>query len=499
MRLLNRLSLQGKLITIMLVTSVSGVFLTAVLVFINETFSQQRAIREQLSTLATMISVTSTAAVIFNDPEAAGETLSALSAEPGIVYAAIYKDEKVFAHYQLPFDRSPPAIPDETNAQGIWITDDMIHLYQSIVLDGRAIGALHITADLQKLYVNLLDYLAIVLAIMSGASLLTWVLSAYLQRLISTPIVKLHQAMQVVSQDDNYSVRVARSSDDELGTLVDGFNHMLDQIQTRDEELARYSATLEEQVAARTKALSKANRERILWLETMARFLRHELKNTMIGFRSCLDLIERRTQEEAIAPYLTRARTSLTYMGKLLDGIGNASSLEATCYSEQHSRLDLSALVKTRVKEYRNLYPQPIVLDQFAEGIEILGNDIRILQMLDKLVANASEHSKPKAAIRLGLYRQADWGILCVANEGEQLPDNKKDIFQLFVSMRVPERKSNDNLGLGLYVVKLIAESHGGRVRAEDLETATGALFTVSLPLAEALDTELIQSKRATG
>ncbi len=57
-------------------------------------------------------------------------------------------------------------------------------------------------------------------------------------------------------------------------------------------------------------------------------------------------------------------------------------------------------------------------------------------------------------------------------------------MFDLFVSLRTPSRKTDDNFGLGLYIVKLITESHGGQVNAYDLNDETGAVFEVTLPLA---------------
>jgi len=72
---------------------------------------------------------------------------------------------------------------------------------------------------------------------------------------------------------------------------------------------------------------------------------------------------------------------------------------------------------------------------------------------------------------------------LSVANEGAKLPEDKDRIFDLFVSLRDDEYQKSDSLGLGLYIVKLIAESHGGWVKAEDLKDKDGVIFTVTLPL----------------
>ncbi|MEQ1740530.1 MAG: ATP-binding protein, partial [Methyloglobulus sp.] len=71
---------------------------------------------------------------------------------------------------------------------------------------------------------------------------------------------------------------------------------------------------------------------------------------------------------------------------------------------------------------------------------------------------------------------------LSVINEGIKLPDDKDKIFDLFVSLRDAGHWKSDNLGLGLYLVKLIAEGHGGSVQASDLIDKEGAIFTVRIP-----------------
>ena len=85
--------------------------------------------------------------------------------------------------------------------------------------------------------------------------------------------------------------------------------------------------------------------------------------------------------------------------------------------------------------------------------------------------------------IEVSIKQQQDKAQLIVTNQGDLLPMDKKAIFNLFVSFRNPERQSDENFGLGLYIVKLIAESHGGQVVAYDLKQDAGAVFEVILPL----------------
>ena len=97
------------------------------------------------------------------------------------------------------------------------------------------------------------------------------------------------------------------------------------------------------------------------------------------------------------------------------------------------------------------------------------------------------EKGKPVLAVvdapALGVSYIAAEAIGAFKDKGDELPQDKQAIFDLFVSCRTLKRKTDDNFGLGLYIVKLIADSHGGYVSAHNLDAGTGAIFKVSIPL----------------
>lgn len=102
--------------------------------------------------------------------------------------------------------------------------------------------------------------------------------------------------------------------------------------------------------------------------------------------------------------------------------------------------------------------------------------------MLDNLISNGIEHSRAGTPIVISLEKHDRQVVLSVSNEGPKLPADKDSLFDLYVSMRDPKYQRREHLGLGLYIVKLVAESHGGQVQARDLETKEGVIFTVTLP-----------------
>ena len=98
-------------------------------------------------------------------------------------------------------------------------------------------------------------------AAIAAAVFSSYWLAARFQQQISGPIVNLAQTMQRVSLEEDYTLRVERCPQDEIGALIDGFNQMLSQIRQRDSRLERYRQFLEQQVTERTVNLGNANRE----------------------------------------------------------------------------------------------------------------------------------------------------------------------------------------------------------------------------------------------
>ena len=116
----------------------------------------------------------------------------------------------------------------------------------------------------------------------------------------------------------------------------------------------------------------------------------------------------------------------------------------------------------------------------------VLANDAdyRIEQMLDKLIDNAIDFHRAKSPIRIQLDAHRDTMQITVANRGPMLPpDVAGSLFESMVSRRASA--SELHFGLGLYVVRVIAEQHGGSVRAMNLVDGSGVAVMVRLPLAE--------------
>lgn len=223
------------------------------------------------------------------------------------------------------------------------------------------------------------------------------------------------------------------------------------------------------------------HKDRLTWLESLARFLRHELKNQMVAMSTSLDLAERDEAQAGPERYLNRARRSLARMGSLVQSATEATSIEAALTMGPNERVDLSGVVGERVLVFREAHPQRRFLADIEPRLELDGQEDRIAQLVDKLLDNAVEHGFEGGEVRVALTRADGWMLLAVENEGDPLPRDKQALFDAFVS----DKKSSNgrqNVGLGLFVARAIAQSHAGHIQALDIDGPTGARFEVRLP-----------------
>jgi signal transduction histidine kinase len=163
-----------------------------------------------------------------------------------------------------------------------------------------------------------------------------------------------------------------------------------------------------------------------------------------------------------------------------------ATRLEESLGDAQRERFDLASVVAGCVDGYRAAYAgHAFELKLPAGPLPVDGAPELIAQLLDKLVANAVEFGIPGTPVIIALERDDDSVSLRVENEGAPLPAGMQErLFDSMVSIRGEQKSEEPHLGLGLYIVRLIAGFHRGRVGAADRDRGDGVVISVSLPLA---------------
>jgi signal transduction histidine kinase len=261
MRFLKNLSIRRKQTVIIMLTSTITLLLAGVAFLGVEALNFRGELTGEILTMTQVVGDNCTAALDFNDPKAAADTLGALRAEPPIANACVYNQQgQVFAVYQRggksAIAQYPPVQPPGHEFRG-----HQLRIFQPITMQDNKIGTIYVTCDLYELD-DRLERFAMIAALVLGVSLLlAFFLSVRLQRVISGPILQLAQAVRTVTLEKNYSVRATKQSNDELGQLMDGFNEMLVQIQARDLALQTARDNLEKRVAERTQELESIHKQ----------------------------------------------------------------------------------------------------------------------------------------------------------------------------------------------------------------------------------------------
>jgi signal transduction histidine kinase len=253
-----------------------------------------------------------------------------------------------------------------------------------------------------------------------------------------------------------------------------GARQMFDQRIRLEEEKQRSEALL--------NRVSDMRQERLTWLENLARFLRHELKNQVVAVSTSLELANQTSPDTAAERYVDRAQRSLGRMRRLVDSATEATSLEAALATEETVPVELSEVVAERVALFREANTGRRFHAAIESGVLFDGNEDRLAQLLDKLLENAVDHGRAEGEIRVSLTREQSQVSIVVENECDALPAQREGLFDAFVTAG-KQGADDQNSGLGLFVAKAIAESHGGTIEARDREGASGACFEVRLPV----------------
>jgi PAS domain S-box-containing protein len=196
--------------------------------------SFRRVAAAQLATNADIIAINVTPAMVFNDPAAAADTLSGLRASPTIVAAAVYtSDGNLFAKY------GAPNVPDrlQMTDSSDRMNENALIVLRRIVADGKPIGTIYIRSDSSEMRSRLRGYALIVFAVLAVSFALALAVSSALQKKIAAPLLALSETARTIASKRDYSVRALTRTDDEIGTLGDAFNDMLQQIEQQNATL----------------------------------------------------------------------------------------------------------------------------------------------------------------------------------------------------------------------------------------------------------------------
>jgi dedicated sortase system histidine kinase len=299
----------------------------------------------------------------------------------------------------------------------------------------------------QVMWVSLLSFFGVLLALLAFAARLAWRIRN-LRRDASS-------AIDPYGRLKTGTLRQELRSGDELGDLARSVSNMLSRLQQHN-----------------------------VFLENMPRTLRHEINNPLNVLSTSLQNLATEHPDIEDSKYLESARRGVLRIGSIVQNLADAANLEDALGAEELERIDLRELLESYVANCARTHAETKFRFSGPDHpVYAMVSDYRIEQLLDKIIDNAIDFHRAGTPITVHLETYRDFLQITVANRGPTLPgQTSKSLFDSMVSHRAPQNRLH--FGLGLYVVRIIAEHHGGFVRAVNLADGSGVAILVQLPLA---------------
>ena len=460
-------SVRRKVLVLVLATTVSALVLSAAGLVVYDLRAYERQTSADMEATAEVLARSSAAALSFNDRRTAANDLKVLRARSEVLAAGLYTSGgELFATYEKA--GAPPVFqfPVHPGADGYRIEDNQLVLFRRVVEQGEPLGTMYLRAVYAP-WDRLRDYLGILGVVMIASLGLAAFLSGWLQRAVTEPILEVARvAREVITQRD-YSLRARKTTDDEIGQLVDAFNGLL------------------AEAGRRAEALREADRRKDEFLATLA----HELRNPLAPLRNALQILRMAENDPAMT---RKARDmmerQLQHMVRLVDDLLDVSRITTGKLAIRKSVIDLQAVVRDAVETARPFIEsrrQALEVQVPAEHISVEGDRTRLAQVVGNLLHNAAKYTEPGGHLSIRLERTERDALIHVRDDGIGLaPQSLISIFDMFVQVDRSLERAQAGLGVGLSLARQLVNLHGGTIEARSDGVGQGSEFVVQLPLA---------------
>jgi signal transduction histidine kinase/CheY-like chemotaxis protein len=497
MKTLRNASIRTKLVLLAGTAVLFALILSSTGIIVSDVRMIRSATIEQLEVQARMMEFNSDGVLAFADEHAAEDLLQSMSLQPAVEVACLLNTTgNVFAAYSK--NNEPLAIPPKL-VEGAHVTDNgNIEIVMPVREDednGEVVGTLYIRANTANIAAHTASQIEYIVLVSLGSLLIAVTITAFLQNAISRPILRLSEAAQVITREENYSIRVSREAHDELGILYRSFNQMLDALKSTHDEVALQAERLAKEVGVRKRAeadllvakeaAEASNRAKSEFLANMS----HEIRTPLTGILGFTEVLLAGGDDGDVAKrieYLTTIQASGKHLLTVINDILDLSKIESGRVEFEHEATKPDQLVEEvlRVLQVKADEKSLKLSARWETQIPklIYTDASRIRQALINLIGNSVKFTARGSVEVVGRLIQfqgrpqlefdvIDTGI---GIEEEQL----SKIFDPFVQADSSVTRKFGGTGLGLAITRKIARGLGGDLTAVS-ELGEGSTFTL--------------------